>query len=215
MDGKTNAVTNMTNGGHVKEDSDVVQHCSLDLSTPRLVQWTGSLMRTFQYPSDMLVVEEPQDIPYISQIHYHLGTPSEIVARSLEHFATVNKDEAVDITGYYEHVASVRRGEEEEEEEAEEKEEDEGSVEMDRTVAPRSSFAATKDTTRHVDEGKSDDIDQAALERFMDLMLHRPTCLWGYCLSADGRARHRLKEEVRNERKGSVWERTQKKIFGG
>ena len=50
-----------------------------------LIDLTHAFLRTFQFPAAMIVMEEPQEIKYVSRHHYHVASASEKV------------DEAVDV----------------------------------------------------------------------------------------------------------------------
>jgi len=115
-----------------------------DVGVASLIRITEALMRTFQFPSESLIVEEAQEIPYISMYHYHLGSAQELVEQSIETHAGSGK-------------------------------------------ASSSSF------------------DVEDFEQFMDVMLQRPMCLWGFGNTKQGRQRMQEREEAKNGGSSSWW----------
>lgn len=49
-----------------------------------LIDLTHAFLRTFQFPAAMIVMEEPQEIKYVSQHHYHMASASEKVDEAID-----------------------------------------------------------------------------------------------------------------------------------
>jgi hypothetical protein len=49
-----------------------------------LIDLTHAFLKTFQFPAAMIVMEEPQEIKYVTQHHYHMASASEKVDEAIQ-----------------------------------------------------------------------------------------------------------------------------------